>query len=125
MKKIPCVCLDCGNQTEVEVDDEVSTEKLDCVCDSVKECNDRRVAQGKSRKSPHRIFVFQPDALKGVQFYCHRCDSAIVDSDKPETGKFYNTFGHARSGNKLPLRSQDLLDFKQVIWALCPPCQDD
>jgi hypothetical protein len=36
---------------------------------------------------------YQP--TKQAEFYCNFCDIRIVDSTKPETGKFFLHFGHS------------------------------
>jgi hypothetical protein len=60
--------------------------------------------------------------LKGEEFWCSECDNKKVYSDKPETGKFFNQFGHnwiPQVGNT-PGKIGD--DYNQIIFALCAEC---
>ena len=51
--------------------------------------------------------------FKSTQVYwCHNCDSRKVDSSKPETGKFFQQFGHEFETG----------DYTSVFYALCPNC---
>jgi hypothetical protein len=53
-----------------------------------------------------------------LQFWCNDCDSALVISDKPETGTFYEQFGH-----QCMYGQGDIVgDWHSVIFALCPNC---
>ena len=52
------------------------------------------------------------------RFWCNKCDAKIVDTEKPETGKFYVQFGHGYSA-----RDKDYTgDYTGVMFALCPEC---
>ena len=56
--------------------------------------------------------------LKGEEFYCSECDGALIHSDKPETGTFYQVFGHQYIGEKTTASN----DYHSIIFALCPQC---
>ena len=56
--------------------------------------------------------------VKGEVFWCSECDNRTVDSDKPETGTFYQVFGH----QYVPGTQPGSNDFYSVIFALCPKC---
>lgn len=51
-------------------------------------------------------------------FWCNCCDNSIVDSDKPDTGKFFVQFGHAYSAEEKEYSGEYL----GVMYALCPAC---
>jgi hypothetical protein len=56
--------------------------------------------------------------IKGEEFWCGECDNTKVDSDKPETGTFYQVFGH----QYVPGTQPGSNDYHSVIFALCPKC---
>jgi hypothetical protein len=45
-------------------------------------------------------------------YWCHICDANKVDSERPETGKFYHVFGHEFETG----------DYTSVFFAICPDC---
>ena len=47
-------------------------------------------------------------------YWCQACDARQVDSSKPETGKFFQQFGHEFHTG----------DYTSVFYALCPDCID-
>ena len=51
--------------------------------------------------------------VKSTQVYwCNVCDDNQVHSDKPETGKFYQVFGHEFHTG----------DYTSVFFAVCSTC---
>ena len=53
--------------------------------------------------------------VKSTQVYwCQNCDAKQVDSSKPETGKFFQQFGHEFVTG----------DYTSVFYALCNDCID-
>jgi len=52
------------------------------------------------------------------QFWCSVCDAKPVDSDKPETGRFFVQFGHTY---KQSTRQYDG-NYVGVMFALCSDC---
>lgn len=53
-------------------------------------------------------------------FWCHICDGRQVDSDKPESGNFFVTFGHMFDRKT---RHYDG-DYHGVMFAVCNHCQE-
>ena len=61
-----------------------------------------------------------PKETETLSFYCNHCDGAIVNSDYPETGKFYITWGHVWKGigKESPMNTA----YEAVINAVCTQC---
>jgi hypothetical protein len=61
------------------------------------------------------------------EFYCSICDSCVIDSNDPSTGKFFYAFGHRWMPN-WRVRLEDATpkdaigDYHMVIWAVCQDC---
>lgn len=53
-------------------------------------------------------------------FYCHCCDAAKVDSEKPDTGSFYVQAGHAYDYKTKEYDGE----YVSVMFALCCECDD-
>lgn len=124
LRKIPLVCIHC--QKEDFLESEAVNEKIDTFCDHIKECQARCREKGLPVPNPHGIQ--HATFLKGVEFYCERCDNAIVHSDNPKTGRFFFASGSVRSEtrNFPPVGPEHLgPDIRQVFWALCRDCDDD
>jgi len=56
--------------------------------------------------------------IKGEKFWCSECDNVVVHSDRPETGTFYQAFGH----QYVPGTQPGSNDYHSIIFALCPRC---
>lgn len=54
-------------------------------------------------------------------FWCDKCDSNSVDSDKPETGFFHVQFGHAYNRETQEFDGE----YVGVMFALCKYCAED
>lgn len=64
--------------------------------------------------------------LRATEFWCSVCDHNIVNSSKPETGKFYSVRGHQRS--KTIVSGQSVIvetdgEYTEVFFAICPDCK--
>lgn len=59
---------------------------------------------------------FQPQ--QPSSFWCNRCDTHVVDSEKQETGSFFLFFGHAYSQQTKHFDG----DYHGVMLALCTAC---
>ena len=59
--------------------------------------------------------------LGGVQteFWCNVCDGNKVDSQKPETGKFFYASGHIWHGIQV---DEPVGDHTMIILAVCCDC---
>lgn len=64
--------------------------------------------------SPMKI---NKEEMKKHEFWCEVCDGKIVDSTKPETGKFYSVSGCLWSAP-----DEFNGDYKSVLFAVCPDC---
>lgn len=51
-------------------------------------------------------------------FWCSECDANLVDSEKPETGKFFVHFGHAFNSETKEFDG----DYVGVMSAICHKC---
>lgn len=69
--------------------------------------------------------------LKNEEFWCTRCDHNRVHSDKPETGTFYQQYGHVARFYPVPKRKRkddmakghwEMEEYECVVFALCPEC---
>ena len=58
------------------------------------------------------------NCLKGEKFWCNVCDGFLVDSEKKETGQFFQVFGHIRNVRQ----SEEIGKFEQLIFAICYDC---
>ena len=54
-----------------------------------------------------------------MEFWCHVCDAVIVDSEKPETGTFYQATGHRVNFAKEEVTSH----YETLVFAVCPDCK--
>lgn len=52
------------------------------------------------------------------KFWCNSCDSWQVDSENPETGKFFVQFGHSYSAEEQEYSG----DYHGVMFAFCTHC---
>ena len=54
------------------------------------------------------------------EYWCEKCDGNVVDSDNPDSGKFFQVSGCIR---KLTFKEkEDTGDWETVIFALCKSC---
>jgi hypothetical protein len=51
------------------------------------------------------------------EYWCHFCDARVVNSEKPETGMFFQAFGHQYLGKEKPDG-----DYHSVLFAVCHEC---
>ena len=61
--------------------------------------------------------MFKTTTMKPQNFWCSVCDLNIVDSEKPETGDFYEIHGHQRG------TENEIGDYHSVLFAICPDCK--
>jgi hypothetical protein len=62
--------------------------------------------------------------IEPQQFWCDECDENRVDSQQPETGKFYSQFGHKYRYDHF--RKEGIIEeWTQVIYAICSSCLDN
>lgn len=54
------------------------------------------------------------------EFWCAECDHCKVDSDLPDSGKFFQVFGHVRK--IIGKNPNDTGDYEAVIFAICANC---
>jgi hypothetical protein len=52
------------------------------------------------------------------QFWCKKCDRVSVDSEKPETGSFFNVFGHMWDRETKEYDGE----YVGVMFAVCTGC---
>lgn len=64
--------------------------------------------------------------VKGCKFWCNECDGCLVDSDNPETGRFFSVHGHEWIPECKQNDRQKFPDgagsYTQVIFAMCKGC---
>ena len=60
--------------------------------------------------------------LEPQSFWCTECDHKMVDSDRPETGKFFQVGGHVRKCRFQSHRPDTTEDHEIVIFAICTEC---
>jgi len=54
-----------------------------------------------------------------MKLWCHVCDAKVIDSEKPESGKFYQVTGHI-----VDFRKKEVTDeYTTVAFAVCPSCK--
>ena len=59
---------------------------------------------------------YQPSTHQ--EFWCEHCDGYVVDSQKPESGKFFTVGGHSYSS-----KTKDYDDmYGHIMFALCSHC---
>jgi hypothetical protein len=51
-------------------------------------------------------------------FWCNRCDNQKVDSENPDTGRFFVVFGHVYDDTT----EQYDGDYRGVMFAVCKGC---
>lgn len=56
-----------------------------------------------------------------AMFWCSSCDSRHVDSENPESGKFFVQFGHSYNRESQEYNG----DYRGVMFALCNTCLED
>jgi len=60
--------------------------------------------------------------VKETEFWCAECDGNKVHSDKPETGRFFNQFGHTWIPPQHTRNGRVGDEYVQIIFALCADC---
>lgn len=59
--------------------------------------------------------------LKDQQFWCDECDAVLVDSNKPDSGKFFMQSGCAIPFTQLG-NIKEYGDYAAVVFAICAQC---
>lgn len=57
-----------------------------------------------------------------TEFWCHCCDRVAVHSEKPETGTFYQQWGHTMAARIKGGVIYPTDEYEPVLFALCPEC---